>query len=205
MGPGVNPQVVNGGVLYVDEGAATTFMGTSDFSDNSVANEQLGPISCGDGCTRTAQGESYIVKKGAAVHNKVWRRDRLLHLLGAPTPPRGRPSARVERIPFTDPVEHRFGHMRQGGGSHRNPTAAQAKERAARGDLNRGLHGGSRANYNRNARKGRDFVASGYRAEIMLPVGEEERSVRFRARTKDSAEAVLAPRYISVSKPGAAP
>ncbi|CAN0500677.1 unnamed protein product, partial [Ectocarpus sp. 12 AP-2014] len=38
-----------------------------------------------------------------------------------------------------DPVEHRFGHMRQGLGSHRNPTATQAKEGAARGDLNRGL------------------------------------------------------------------
>ncbi|CAN0397301.1 unnamed protein product, partial [Ectocarpus sp. 13 AM-2016] len=53
-----------------------------------------------------------------------------------------------------DPVEHRFGHMRQGLGSHRNPTATQAKGRAARGDLNRSLHGGSRANHNRTSRKG---------------------------------------------------
>lgn len=95
--------------------------------------------------------------------------------------------------------------MRQGCGSHRSPDATQAKERAERADLNRGLHGGSRANYNRNARKGRDFVASGYRAEIMLPIGEEEGFGRIRTRTKNSAEAVLSPRYISVATPGAAP
>ncbi|CAB1100333.1 unnamed protein product [Ectocarpus sp. CCAP 1310/34] len=104
-----------------------------------------------------------------------------------------------------DVIEHCFGHMRQGLGSHRNPTAAQAKERGARGDILRGLHGPCRANYNRNARKGRDFVASGYRAEVMLPVGEGERSVRIRARTKDSDEAVLSPWYISVAAPGATP
>lgn len=71
--------------------------------------------------------------------------------------------------------------------------------------MNRGLHGAYRANYNRNARAGRDFVASGYRAEIMLPVGKGERSVRFRAKTKDSAEAVLSPRHISAATPGATP
>eukprot|EP00752_Nemacystus_decipiens_P018315 g16431.t1 len=67
-----------------------------------------------------------------------------------------------------DPAEHRLGHG--------HPTATQAaKESAARGDLNRGLHGGSQANFHRNARKGRGFVASGCRADMMLPVGEEER------------------------------
>ena len=64
-------QVVNGGVLYVDEGATATFMGTAQFSGNSIANKQLEPVSCGEGCTSISRGESYIVKKGAAVHNKV--------------------------------------------------------------------------------------------------------------------------------------
>ncbi|CAN0371499.1 unnamed protein product [Ectocarpus sp. 12 AP-2014] len=45
-------------------------MGTSAFSNNSVAMKQIGPISCGDGCTRTARGLSYIAKKGGAIHNK---------------------------------------------------------------------------------------------------------------------------------------
>ncbi|CAN0183468.1 unnamed protein product, partial [Ectocarpus sp. 4 AP-2014] len=53
-----------------------------------------------------------------------------------------------------DVVENRFAHMRDGLGTHRNPTAQQAKERAALGDLNRGLAGKTRANWNRNARAG---------------------------------------------------
>ncbi|CBJ25812.1 asn/thr-rich large protein family protein [Ectocarpus siliculosus] len=67
---GVVDQVKNGGVLSVAEGATATFMGTSEFSDNSVAVKQIGPVSCGDGCTRIGRGLSYIVKKGGAIHNK---------------------------------------------------------------------------------------------------------------------------------------
>ncbi|CAN0318150.1 unnamed protein product, partial [Pylaiella littoralis] len=73
-----------------------------------------------------------------------------------------------------DILEHRFAHIRAGLGTLRNPTAAQAKERSVRGDLNRGLHGGSRANFNRNARSGDDFNVSDYRAKIMLAVSEAE-------------------------------
>lgn len=58
-------------MLYVDEGATATFMGTSEFSENSIVNDQLGSVSCGEGCTRIARGVSYSVNKGAAVHNKV--------------------------------------------------------------------------------------------------------------------------------------
>ncbi|CAM9305642.1 unnamed protein product, partial [Ectocarpus fasciculatus] len=68
---GVVDQVKNGGVLSVAEGATATFMGTSEFSDNSVAVKQIGPISCGDGCTTIGAGLSYIVKKGGAIHNKA--------------------------------------------------------------------------------------------------------------------------------------
>ncbi|CAM9677141.1 unnamed protein product [Ectocarpus fasciculatus] len=67
---GVVDQVKNGGVLSVAEGATATFMGTSEFSDNSVAVKQLGEVSCGDGCFRTGRGLSYVVKKGGAIHNK---------------------------------------------------------------------------------------------------------------------------------------
>lgn len=95
--------------------------------------------------------------------------------------------------------------MRDGLGSHRNPTATQAKERAARGDLNRGLHGRSRANHNRNARKGEDFIATGYRAQIFLPTTEKERSGTQRAPSRKSTAAVLFPRYISVVRPRADP
>lgn len=63
-------QVKNGGVLYVDEGATATFMGTAEFTDNSVAVKQIGPISCDGGCT-IGPGISYIIKKGGAIHNKV--------------------------------------------------------------------------------------------------------------------------------------
>ncbi|CAN0403028.1 unnamed protein product, partial [Pylaiella littoralis] len=88
-----------------------------------------------------------------------------------------RPAAEswVERsISSRDILEHRFAHIRAGLGTLRNPTAAQAKERSVRGDLNRGLHGGSRANFNRNARSGDDFNVSDYRAKIMLAVSEAE-------------------------------
>ncbi|CAN0215543.1 unnamed protein product [Scytosiphon promiscuus] len=67
---GVVEQVKNGGVLSVVDGATATFMGTAEFIDNSVLIKQIGPISCGDYCTRIGRGLSYIVKKGGAVHNK---------------------------------------------------------------------------------------------------------------------------------------
>ena len=53
------------------EGATATFMGTSEFSDNSVAIRQIGPVSYGPGCTTIGRGLSYVTKKGGAVHNKV--------------------------------------------------------------------------------------------------------------------------------------
>ncbi len=46
-------------------------MGTSEFSDNSIAIKQLGQVSCGDGCFTIIKGESYVTTKGGAVHNKV--------------------------------------------------------------------------------------------------------------------------------------
>ena len=64
-------QVKNGGVLNVAEGAKATFMGTAEFSDNSVLIKQLGTVSCGEGCTRVGPGQSYATKKGGAIHNKV--------------------------------------------------------------------------------------------------------------------------------------
>ncbi|CAM9827986.1 unnamed protein product [Pylaiella littoralis] len=67
---GVVEQVKNGGVLSVAEGATATFMGAANFTDNSIAIKQIGPISCGDRCTTVGPGLSYIVKKGGAVHNK---------------------------------------------------------------------------------------------------------------------------------------
>ena len=48
-----------------------TFMGTAMFIDNSILIKQLDPVTCGEGCTRTARGLSYVVKKGGAIHNKV--------------------------------------------------------------------------------------------------------------------------------------
>eukprot|EP00752_Nemacystus_decipiens_P009969 g8891.t1 len=66
---GVVEQVKNGGVLYVAEGATATFMGASEFSNNSVAIKQIGPITSGDSII-TGRGVSYIVKKGGAIHNK---------------------------------------------------------------------------------------------------------------------------------------
>lgn len=65
-------KVKNGGVLSVEEGAAATFMGTSEFSDNTIINKQLGSVSCGEGCTTVSRGLSYVVKKGGAIHNKVY-------------------------------------------------------------------------------------------------------------------------------------
>ncbi|CAB1101423.1 unnamed protein product [Ectocarpus sp. CCAP 1310/34] len=89
-----------------------------------------------------------------------------------------------------DIVEHRYGHMCQCLGSHCNPTAAQAKERAAQEDLQRSLHGISRANH---ARKGEDFIASGIRGRIMLP------SDRRRAVCYDAG--ALEERYLSCDVP----
>ncbi|CAB1109281.1 unnamed protein product [Ectocarpus sp. CCAP 1310/34] len=91
--------------------------------------------------------------------------------------------------------------MRQSLGSHSNPIAAQAKERTARGDLQRSLHGVSRANHNKNARKGEDFIASGIRGRIMLPVTDAERSATMRAPSRNPVSAVMFPRYISIDKP----
>ena len=58
----------NGGVLHVAEGATATFMGASEFRNNSIAVRST-PTSCGEGCQRIV----YDTKKGAAVHNKVLR------------------------------------------------------------------------------------------------------------------------------------
>ena len=64
-------QVKNGGVLNVAEGATATFLGTAEFNENYVTEKYLGPVSCGENCSRTGRGLSYIVKKGGAIHNKV--------------------------------------------------------------------------------------------------------------------------------------
>ena len=56
-----------------------TFMGTAKFMDSSVRVKQLSPVSCGPNCTLTAPGESYVVKKGGAIHNKVWRCSKEFH------------------------------------------------------------------------------------------------------------------------------
>ncbi len=57
----------------MEEGASATFMGTSEFSDNSIAIKQLDDVSCGDGCSSIGKGVSYVTTKGGAVHNKVHR------------------------------------------------------------------------------------------------------------------------------------
>ncbi|CAM9944583.1 unnamed protein product [Pylaiella littoralis] len=116
-----------------------------------------------------------------------------------------KPTAIPPPIPPQDILEHRFAHIRAGLGTLRNPTAAQAKERSVRGDLNRGLHGGSRANFNRNARSGDDFNVSDYRAKIMLAVSEAETAENVRARSRNSSVAVLCPRYITVEPLSAPP
>ncbi len=52
-------------------------MGTSEFSDNSIAIKYLATVPCGDGldddCITIRKGLSYVAKKGGAVHNKVPR------------------------------------------------------------------------------------------------------------------------------------
>lgn len=60
----------NGGVLYVQEGATATFMGTAEFKDNSVLTKALDTSGCASNCP-DGPGVSYLVKKGGAVHNKV--------------------------------------------------------------------------------------------------------------------------------------
>lgn len=104
---------------------------------------------------------------------------------------------------WQDILEHRFAHIRAGLGTLRNPTASQAKERAVRGDLNRGLHGGSRANMNRNARPGADFSVSGFRGQIMLGVTEEDKASPIRAKSRGTPQAVLFPRYLALKRPKA--
>lgn len=54
-------------MLYVAEGATTTFMGVAEFSNNSISIKLLEPIYCGDNCGTVV----YVTKKGCAVHNKV--------------------------------------------------------------------------------------------------------------------------------------
>eukprot|EP00903_Cladosiphon_okamuranus_P018939 g17418.t1 len=63
---GVNDEVVNGGVLYVAEGATATFLGTADFQENYTDNKVL----CDEDCTQIGRGLSYVIKKGGAIHNK---------------------------------------------------------------------------------------------------------------------------------------
>lgn len=58
-------------MLSVAEGATATFLGSSEFTDNSIKIKQTGTVSCGVGCTTIGKGLSYVVKKGGAVHNKV--------------------------------------------------------------------------------------------------------------------------------------
>ena len=61
-------QVKNGGALSISEECTVTFMGTAKFIDNSVLIKQQ---ACGEGCSRFVRGQSYVVKKGGAIHNKV--------------------------------------------------------------------------------------------------------------------------------------
>lgn len=64
-------QVKNGGALSVSEECAVTFMGTAKFIDNSILIKQLPPVTCGESCVVISKGESYVTKKGGAIHNKV--------------------------------------------------------------------------------------------------------------------------------------
>ncbi|CAM9805802.1 unnamed protein product [Pylaiella littoralis] len=96
-----------------------------------------------------------------------------------------------------DILEHRFAHIRAGLGTLRNSTAAMAKQCSVLRDLNRGLHGGSRMNSNRNARRGEDFEFGGFRGAIMLTVTDAERAATVRAHSRKYSCAVLCPRHLT--------
>ncbi|CAM9822187.1 unnamed protein product [Ascophyllum nodosum] len=65
-------QPKNGGVLYVSEGTTATFMGTSEFTGNSVLTKILDCDLEQSRCYPfyVSAGDTYAVKKGGAVHNK---------------------------------------------------------------------------------------------------------------------------------------
>ncbi|CAM9799981.1 unnamed protein product, partial [Ectocarpus fasciculatus] len=96
-----------------------------------------------------------------------------------------------------DICEQRFAHIRAGGGTTRNPTARMAKRRSQQGDRHRGVHGFSRMNSNKNARKeGPDLAGS--RGKLMLSVTDEERRMSVNARSKGFVESVPCPRVVEV-------
>ena len=66
-------QPKNGGVLYVSEGTTATFVGTSKFIGNSVLTKILDCDLEQSRCYPyyVSAGDTYAVKKGGAVHNKV--------------------------------------------------------------------------------------------------------------------------------------
>lgn len=108
---------------------------------------------------------------------------------------------RLEISLAQDINEHRFSHIRAGLGTHKNPTAQQAKQRSSVGDVCRALNGKKRKNAsnNTNARGGEEFDVAGLGGELMLAVtrGEVEREIR--PWSRGTHEAVLCPRSSSTA------
>ena len=105
-------------------------------------------------------------------------------------------------FPSQDICEHRFSHIRAALGTHRNPTAREAKKRSAVGDLCRATNGKRRRNASRNpnARSGGDFEEHGDREKkaIILAVTKVETGKEVRAWGRNTPAAVLCPRYMDI-------
>ena len=79
---------------------------------------------------------------------------------------------------MSDPMHILNAHIRAALGTHKNPTASEAKKRLAVEDLCRAAHGKRRRNAskNANARSGTDYEPCGIseRAEIIMAVTKDE-------------------------------
>ncbi|CAM9341895.1 unnamed protein product [Ectocarpus sp. 12 AP-2014] len=101
------------------------------------------------------------------------------------------------RVFSQDIREHRFAHIRQAMGCHKNPTKELAFEAGRVGDLVRFLHG---SHGRRNASRVNDFFRlpdlCGHSARASLPISAPERANEFRSPTCDEASHVLEARSV---------
>lgn len=98
-------------------------------------------------------------------------------------------------LPTQDMVEHRFSIIRGINGSHKNPTAQEAKIPWSVGNVCRAANGEQRRNASRdaNARDGEDFDVADTTGELMLAVAREEANRQIRASSRNSPREVLVP------------
>ena len=93
-----------------------------------------------------------------------------------------------------DIVEQPFAHIRQGLGSHRDPTKAQAVGQSVVGDVIRGINGEGRRNASYNVRRMSELQVTGVAPQLMFAVTQSAQEAADPAWDTNSPAEVVRPR-----------